>query len=75
MGEDKRIHVPLNPTYLGAFRPGKFEVSTVKDETMGSCIQVKLIPEGDCPELMREYGFLRLDKAIEIPGKPDTLGI
>ena len=74
-GEDKRIHVPMNPTYLGVFRPGKFEVSTVKDETMGSCIQVKLIPEGDCPELMREYGFLRLDKAIEIPGKPDTIGI
>ncbi|MBO5959512.1 MAG: hypothetical protein J6Q65_05270, partial [Lentisphaeria bacterium] len=75
MDEDKRLHVPLDPLYSTAMRPGKFEFKTVKDDVAGDCVELKLIPEGTCPELMREYCFIRLENPVQIAGKPDTVGI
>ena len=72
-GEDKRIIPPDYEQYLR--RPGKFTVSNVKDEEKGNCIEVKLIPEGDCPALIKEYAFIRMNKPVEISGTPDTIGV
>ena len=74
-GTDKRLEAPLNPLYLSAMRPGKFTLSAVKDEIRGDCLELRLIPEGDCPALMREYAFLRMDSPVPVPGTPNTLGL
>ena len=75
MKEDKRIHIPLNPLYMSAFKPGKFKLSAVKDEEKGDCLEVELLPEGDCAALLREYAFIRLKQPAAIPGKPTTVGL
>ena len=72
-GEDKRLLPAGDSKFLR--RPGKFTVSTVKDDLKGDCIEVKLVPEGDCPALISEYGFLRMKTPVEIAGTPDTVGV
>lgn len=74
-GEDKRLITPLDPPHLTALRPGKFKLAQVKDEKKGDCLEVTLIPEGERAELISEYGFIRLEKPVTIPGTPSTLGI
>lgn len=76
-GEDRRILAPddADELYLSSLRPGKFNFTQVKDDRKGDCLEVTLIPEGDCPALMREYGFIRMDKPAPIEGTPSTLGV
>lgn len=72
-GEDKRI-IPSGSANL-LRKPGKFTISTVKDDAKGDCIEVKLVPEGESRPLVKEYGFIRLKKPVEIAGTPDTVGV
>ncbi len=74
-GEDKRVTVPHDQLFMTALQPGKFDFSAVKDEVKGDCIEVKLKPEGECAELMREYGFIRMKTPAVFEGKPNTLGV
>jgi len=74
-GEDSRLKVPIDEVYLSAMRPGKFRLSGVQDEEKGKCLEVSLIPEGECPALMREYGFIRLNKPAPIAENANTVGL
>lgn len=76
MGQDKRIELPsFNPLFTSARRPGKFELRQVKDDIKGDCLELELIKEGDCPTLMQEYAFLKLNKPVTVQGTPNTIGV
>ncbi len=74
---DSRIDVPVKePVGSTSFRrPGKFELKALKDEARGDCLELELLPEGDCPALVQEYTFLRLRDPVLLPGKPTTIGL
>lgn len=71
--DDIAAHVAM--FHLSAMRPGKFALTQVQDAEKGNCLEVKLVPEGACAELMREYGFIRMKQPAEISGTPDTVGV
>lgn len=66
-----------NPTSKGLpFRvPGTFELNTVTDETMGNCLELKLIKKNTVPDIVGEYVVLKPEKAVPVPGKPATIGL
>jgi hypothetical protein len=74
---DPRIDVPVKePVRSTAFRrPGKFEVRPVRDELRGECLELELLPQGECPALVQEYAFLRLREPVAVPGTPTTIAL
>jgi hypothetical protein len=74
---DPRIDVPVKePVRSTAFRrPGKFEVRPVRDESRGECLELELLPQGDCPALVQEYAFLRLKEPVAVAGTPTTIAL
>jgi hypothetical protein len=74
---DARIDVPVKePVRSTAFRrPGAFELRQVRDDERGECLELALVPRGDCPALVQEYAFLRLKEPVAIPGTPTTIAL
>jgi hypothetical protein len=74
---DHRLDVPAKaPVTSTSFRrPGKYELREVKDDQHGECLELELIKDGECPALMQEYTFLRLEKPIALPGTPATVAL
>ena len=77
MSVDPRIDVPVKaPVRNESFRrPGVYQLSAVKDEQKGDCLELTLVKTNDCPALMQEYTFLKLAKPAELPGTPSTIGL
>ena len=77
MGVDPRIDVPAKaPVNNTSFRrPGVYQLSAVKDEQKGDCLELALVKTNECPALMQEYTFLKLAKPVELPGTPNTIGL
>ena len=74
---DPRIDVPVKAPVLSTSfrRPGQFELRPAKDDERGDCLELALLPEGDCPALVQEYCFLRLAQPVALPGTPTTVGL
>lgn len=56
------------------FHAADFTIKNVTDEAKGAVMELELA-KGETPELVQETGFIRLKKPVELPGKPNTIGI
>lgn len=75
LGEDPLLEMSSEPR-LPFRTAGDFLLRSVKDPEKGTCLEVELKPNPNLPTpLMSEYAVLRLKNPIELPDKPDTLGI
>ena len=66
-----------SPTRRGLPRrvPGAFELTGVRDETKGPCLQLKLLRTGKVPDVVGEYTALRLREPLAVPGRPTDVGL
>ncbi len=73
---DKRLEdLPPNPVYLAVKQLGKYDLRQAKDDSMGDCLEIELIKEGQTSPLVQEYTMLRLKQPAEVKGEPNTIGV
>lgn len=59
-----------------AFAPGNYSLATVKDDRMGTCLELTLAPVPEVKnQLLQEYTFLRPKEPVVLNGKADTVGL
>ncbi len=54
---------------------GEYILRGVRDAEKGLCLEVELVPDYDLPAIMNEYAVIRLKEPVEVPGRPDTMGV
>ena len=75
---DERLeNVPRlgNTNYLAFRQLGKYELSAVKDDEKGDCLEVELVQQNDIVPFLPEYSVMQLKTPVAIEGAPTTVGV
>ena len=73
---DERLERPCaSNSYLPFRTLGQFETKKAGDTEGGACLEVKLIPAKEVPDMVSEYAFLRLKNPVKVSGEPRSVGL